>query len=454
MSNPRDTPDPLALPDYVPQGQVALSDDERWPGLSAAGRARRERVLRHPLAPPWLHAAGHRLDAAAQARAAADAAAPVPPDWLAAHLARAARLPFYRDHVGPLVRLEDFPLISRDDLAADIAAFVPYGADLSEVLHGTSSGSTGAALVMPDDPDELARGFHWMVGLVRGLGVDWRPDAARGLALAHVVLQRQAFTYVSVLPAFGEAAMARVNLAEADTGFLAELDPQVISGSPTSLERLLEPDYARALHPLALFSGAMALSLPLRRELEAVFGCPVIDVYGLHETRPVAVSVDGGPHVIADRRVHVEVLDAAGRAVPPGEVGEVVVTAGENRFLPLVRYRTGDTARLVELGGRPALAELEGRANTIFTAADGHAVPCVDLTQQLQAAGARGWAVSQAADGTVSAVIAGGDEARVTDALAALLGTPIAVRRVRSIAELGEGKPRRFSTAAGSIRHG
>src|SRR5690242_10624660 len=29
--------DPLGLEDYVPFGQVALTDEQRWPGLSAAG---------------------------------------------------------------------------------------------------------------------------------------------------------------------------------------------------------------------------------------------------------------------------------------------------------------------------------------------------------------------------------------------------------------------------------
>ncbi|MEI5579317.1 AMP-binding protein, partial [Streptomyces brasiliscabiei] len=88
------------------------------------------------------------------------------------------------------------------------------------------------------------------------------------------------------------------------------------------------------------FSGAMALSGPLRRRIEERFACPVVDVYGLHETRPIAARVDDGPFRVLDRRVRVEILDDAGRPVPDGEIGEIVVTAGENPLLPLVRYRT------------------------------------------------------------------------------------------------------------------
>ncbi|MFT2543169.1 hypothetical protein ACMWP9_34780, partial [Escherichia coli] len=79
------------------------------------------------------------------------------------------------------------------------------------MLHGTSSGSTGAALVIPDDVEEVARGFHLLVRLAREAGADWHPDGER-LALLWVLQQRQAFTYVSIVSGFAQRAMARVNL--------------------------------------------------------------------------------------------------------------------------------------------------------------------------------------------------------------------------------------------------
>jgi phenylacetate-CoA ligase len=441
--------DRLALPDYVPLARVALTDEQRWPELSASGRTRLAEFERHPLAPAWRHRAGHRLDPERQE--AATRQLPLD-DWLPRHLAAAADLPAYRNWPRPLNTLPDFPLICRDDLVDDVAAFVPPGADLSRVLHGTSSGSTGAALVVPDDPDELARGFHWMRELV---GKHWEPEPPR-LAVAQVVFQRQAFTYASVVPGFGEALMARLNLhpdtwsagCDQRNEFLRHADPQVISGSPTSLEVLLDPALLAALRPLALFSGAMTLTATLRRDLEMAYDCPVLDVYGLHETRPIAVSDGGGPFVLAARRVHVEVLNDDGAPVPDGEMGEIIVTCGENAYLPLVRYRTGDHGRLVTHHGKPALADLEGREATVFVAASGAAVPSVDLTQQLQAAGARGWTVVQHDDGQTSAVIALGDEERVAERLGLLLGRPVDVTRVDSLADLGPGKPRRYRSSA------
>jgi phenylacetate-CoA ligase len=147
--------------------------------------------------------------------------------------------------------------------------------------------------------------------------------------------------------------------------------------------------------------------------------------------------------------VHVEVLDPKDDvAVPEGTVGEIVVTAGENPLLPLVRYRTGDYGRLMRFDdGTLGIADLEGRQNTRFRAADGSLVPCVELTQQLQAHGAQGWSVEQSADGRVRAVIVGGDDDGIRIALNALLSSPIDLHRVERLADLGEGKPRRYRSA-------
>ncbi|CAL4859085.1 AMP-binding protein [Microbacterium sp. MM2322] len=449
MSDPDDG---LALAEYAPGSAAVLTDPERWPTMDAAGAARLDRWRRHPTAPDWVHATGDRLTAEMIERTRVPLSTE---DWLEEHLATARNLLAYRE-LGALPTLSDFPPITRQHLVDDLASFVPLDADLDRMLHGTSSGSTGAALLIPDDVEEVARGFHLMVSLVRAQGIDWVPDDER-FAVASVVFQRQAFTYVSLVSGFAHRAMARLNL---DTGawrtpsdraaFLRDADPQVISGHPTSLAELLSPDLRGAVRPLALFSSAMALSAPLRADLEDAFGCPVFDVYGLHETRQIAVRTDDGPFRVLDRRVHVEILDPAGDALPEGEVGEITVTAGENPLLPLVRYRTGDIGRLVRLADDGlGIADLEGRENTVFLAADGRRVPCVDLTQQLQSHGARGWSVAQAADGSVDAQVVGGDAEAVERALRSLLDQPTDVTRHERLIDLGEGKPRRYRSAAG-----
>ncbi|TPW76647.1 CoF synthetase [Schumannella soli] len=452
----------MLLPHYVPGSTVALSDDERWPALPAAARAHLDSVLAHPAAPVWRHRVGHRLDPAAVERARTELPTD---DWLPAHLDAVRELPAYRGLRGRLHALDDFPLVSRAELAADIGGFVPRDADLSRLVQGSSSGSTGAALRLPDDIEDVARTFWLVHRLLAGLGVDWRPDPRR-LALALVVHQRQAFTYVSPVPGFiaeggdggagatgrsadGQTLMARLNLDPRDwpttdrIAFLRDQDPQLISGNPSSLATLLEPATAAVLNPLAIVSGALHLTPALRAALETRFGVPVLDLYGLHETRPIAWRADDGPFRVLDTRVLVETVDAAGR--PAGAArGELVVTAGSNPLLPLARYRTGDHGRLVERDGRPAIADLEGREHVEFVTAGGRAINTVDLTQYLQDAGALAWSLVQRADGSVTARVAGGDPERAARSIRALLAQPVELDRVARPIDLGEGKPRRF----------
>jgi len=72
----------------------------------------------------------------------------------------------------------------------------------------------------------------------------------------------------------------------------------------------------------------------------------------------------------------VEVLDASGQPVAPGEVGEAVVTGLTSAAQPFIRYRTGDMLRLAQeaaVGGQGlhVIAEVSGRQTDFVVAADG-----------------------------------------------------------------------------------
>lgn len=327
---------------------------------------------------------------------------------------------------------------------------VPVDVPLDRLVEGSSSGSTGSAVVVPLHPRTVAAELVLLRELLRRLGVPWEPEPGRA-ALLSVVDQELAFTYASVLSAFGQAPMARVNLdarawrrpGDRET-FLADADPQVLSSSPWPLLALADLDVE--LHPLAVVSGAAALTPAARARIAARWGTPVLDVYGLRETGPVAVSTDGGPHVLVPRRVHVEVLGPDGRPVPDGERGEVTVTVDENPYLPLLRYRTGDHAALVRTPDGPALADLEGRSPVRFRGADGRWTGSVTLTQVLQTHGVVGWHVHQRRDGEVELAVLGGDAAAACASVRRLLGQSVRLRVAGSTAELGSGKERRFGS--------
>lgn len=468
------TSDPVGPPaEYAPMGSLALTDGERWPSLPAADLARVEAARQHPAAPVWVHATGDRLDAAdLTALAAREQVRPSasPPGWVAALVERVhATVPRYRaaardGRSGPSSPLHDLPTVTRHDLLTDLAAHVPVDVPLDRVLQGTSSGSTGAALLVPLHPRSVAADLLLLHALVEATGAPWAADAAR-LGLVNLVDQRAAFTYLSAMSAFprdpGVPAplMARVNLdasawrAPGDRErWFAEHDPQVVSTSTLPLVHLL--DLAEAgleLHPLAVVNGATHVTPAVRRRVRDVWDAPLLDLYGLRETGPVAVATEGDPgHVLVDRRVHVEVLDPAGRPVPPGERGEVVVTVDENPYLPLLRYRTGDHAALGSTAdGRPVLLGLEGRAAVRYLDAAGVARPSVDATQVLQAAGLVAWHLHQDADGAVRLRAVAPDVPSAQAAARAVrdwLGRDVALDVLDDVADLGPGKPARWTS--------
>lgn len=460
-------PSGLALPGYAPMGDAVRGDTERWPTLSPRGLARLENLRHHPHAPAWTHACGDLLTSAdhdtlttwaegLSRPADSEAANGIPPGWLLVELDRLRTVvPFLR-RLG-VREWADVPVIGRADLARSIADFVPTDVTLDRVVQGTSSGSTGSALVIPWHPVDIAKDLPLIDHLLSACGVVWPTDPNR-VGLLSVVDQAQAFTYASVMTARAEQAMARVSLHDSAwpsdgdrREFLCAADPQVVSGSALSLLSYAALDLP--VRPLALVSGAVELSRPARSHLEARLGAPVIDLYGLRETGPVASEATAGQgHLLVPRRVFVEVVDGAGWSVVDGVPGEVVVSALENPYLPLLRYRTGDRGALVGTGRERRLVGLEGREAVRFVTGSGRFVQSVELTQQLQRHGIRAWTVEQGAAGAVVGRVVGGDSAGARQALTRLLDQAVDLVPLARAADLGPGKPRRFHSEASGGR--
>ena len=113
-----------------------------------------------------------------------------------------------------------------------------------------------------------------------------------------------------------------------------------------------------------------------RDAIARVFGCRVANGYGGRDAGFIAHECpQGGMHVTAEDIV-VEIVDAQGRVLPPGQAGEIVVTHLATRDFPFVRYRTGDIA---VMGTEPCacgrglftLREIQGRSTDFVVAADG-----------------------------------------------------------------------------------
>src|ERR1051325_9533708 len=77
------------------------------------------------------------------------------------------------------------------------------------------------------------------------------------------------------------------------------------------------------------------------------WGAKVFSTYGVTElASSLCECEEGKGGHLHEEQLYVEVLDDHGRAMPDGEIGEVVATTFGVEAMPLIRYRTGDCAAL------------------------------------------------------------------------------------------------------------
>ncbi|MEA1072933.1 AMP-binding protein [Sphingomonas sp. LY160] len=417
-------------------------DDDRYPTLTAQGRAMLTFMREHPHAPRFRNQSGNRLtsdDLSALARFEEELGPAVtgqsPPPWLPAFIRQCFDdIPHYRA-LGPVpATLADIQPVSRADLAQDIARFVPDPVDLSRLINFQTTGTTGHGLLVPSHPQVAGRYLSFHKRALARFGIVPKHGAGQ-VGVVLIGHQQTCFTYTSVTPQMGESGLAKINLHPDDwhspddrAAYIDALAPEFIAGDPLSFEVLL--DLGVTSRPKALLSVSMMLSDGLRSALEEWFGCPVLDLYSMNEVGPIAVFDPAlGAHVLLQDRLWVEVIDEHGRALPDGERGELTVTGGFNFCLPLLRYRTGDQGALATVRGERVIIDLVGRRPVRFRDATGAWRNNIEVTHALRPLPIAQYALRQRVDGTFVLSLSRGSMRHAGPARAALehLLGPVAI---------------------------
>ena len=97
--------------------------------------------------------------------------------------------------------------------------------------------------------------------------------------------------------------------------------------------------------------GAEPWSNNMRKEIESRLGIMALDIYGLTEIIGPGVGNEceykNGIH-ICDDHFYPEIINPeTGEVLPPGEVGELVITTLTREATPLLRYRTRDITSII-----------------------------------------------------------------------------------------------------------
>ncbi len=180
-----------------------------------------------------------------------------------------------------------------------------------------------------------------------------------------------------LLPAF---EMSETKLDQfVDT--ICRVKPAMLFGYPSALAHIAEHGHKRGIDLAGLgirvaFVTSERLYDHQREKIEQVFGCPVANGYGGRDAGFIAHQCPSGSMHITAEDIIVEIIDADGNVLPPGQSGEIVVTHLATRDYPFVRYRTGDVGTLSTSGcacgrGLPVLHDIQGRSTDFLVGQDG-----------------------------------------------------------------------------------
>ncbi|MBI5031015.1 MAG: AMP-binding protein [Chloroflexi bacterium] len=416
----------------------ALSESERFPLLTAEGRRLLHWLHENEFAPRYNHHCGDRLTTEGLRRvidfenelhtASNGWQSGTQPAWLADFAAMCFDdVPFYRRYGAMPADFSLIPTCERADLSREPWLFVPDSQSLDDLIVYCTSGTTGQPLDVLSHPNVSSMYLPLLRFIVGTRGVKLEGSAGR-VAVALVCFQKSTITYASISTFLNQAGLIKINLNPNDwrdlndrARFLDECNPEIYTGDPISFAELMT--LPLRTRPKALVSTAMMLTAGLREKLETHFSCPVIDLYSMNESGPIAVANDEG-HAVLPHCIYVEILRDDGTVCAPGERGEITLTGGFNPFLPLLRYRTGDHAAMQFRGRLPMLVGLEGRAPVVFRSTSGRRINNIDISTMLKPFALTQFALHQFIDGSLRLRVRGalGNPAQLRDVLIALFG--------------------------------
>jgi len=259
--------------------------------------------------------------------------------------------------------LARLPFTTKAELLADQQADPPYGQNLTYPLshysrYHQTSGTTSQPLRWLDTAASWQWALRCWETLYRIAGLTAADRLLFPFSFGPFLGFWTAFEAAGrlgclCLPGGGMNSAARLR-------FLLENQATILLCTPTYALRLAEvarqqgikltpatPGYAvRAL----IVAGEPGGSIPATRgRIEQLWGARVFDHAGLTEVGPAAIECaenPGGLHLLEGDYVLEVINPQRGQPVPPGEVGEMVLTNLGRWGSPVLRYRTGDLVRL------------------------------------------------------------------------------------------------------------
>jgi phenylacetate-coenzyme A ligase PaaK-like adenylate-forming protein len=282
---------------------------------------------------------------------------------------------------------EDFarlPTLKKSEVRENPEAFISRNADRRILRKILTGGSTGTPLVFyaGENRDDIETAS--LLYLIRKLGCNIGDKVVVLRMPARKVNPSNPFwTYYAhkkqlVMNAFLISDSSIENMVKR----IEKFAPQYIMGPPNVMaffsNLFLKAGLKFTISPQFVLLSSENTFKEQRKLISKVFNCKTIDLYGQTEQVSMAFELsEFGGYNVNPFYSFTEVIDEKGKIlVEPGAVGEIVGTTYDNFTMPLIRYKTGDMARIGKekslWGQQGGLWErIEGRTVDVIQTLDG-----------------------------------------------------------------------------------
>jgi phenylacetate-CoA ligase len=287
--------------------------------------------------------------------------------------------------------LRKLPIITKGDLRANPKLFVSDLPGSGRIVEIHTSGTTGSPLTIYLRSEALEKNYAFFARSLEWAGV--APGQKSATFAGRVIMSAKQVeppfwrkNWIMRNTLFSSYHISEPNLP-AYVDELEKIQPIFIDSYPSAIfsvgRFLLDRSIDVGIAPKAIITSSETLFDNQREVIEKAFHSRVFDQYGSAEMVGFINQCEKGSYHVNPEYGIVEIIKGDGEPAKDGEPGELVCTGFVNSAMPLIRYKTGDSAIACEdicTCGRayPVVKSILGRTDEFIVTRDGRFIGRLD----------------------------------------------------------------------------